>query len=367
MKPIHLDRFDLNLLVVLNRVYVERSVTRAAASLNLTQSAVSHALRRLRESVRDRLFERHGTALVPTPLMKSLAQPLNDSLRSLEQVVNSGNHFEPSAAARCFVVGMDERLELFALPSFIERMVKIAPNLDLASVHFDPREVAALLANGAMDVVVGAETFDNPSLKRMKVAQDHLIVAARSGHPLVSRQRISLRSYQAAEHIAVSGPSRQPTEDDLVLSRSGLARRIRIRVRRYVAAMDIVARTDMLLTLPLKYAQVINLGYGHDLLPLPIKMAPMEFFLHWHTSTTRDSAGRWLRDELARSFQSDPAGIGTASFDAMRKVVAGQIGRGSAANPSITKNVEPARPDRHCQTAPSGTKTKLPARASKAR
>jgi DNA-binding transcriptional LysR family regulator len=186
MKPIHLDRFDLNLLVVLNRVYVERSVTRAAASLNLTQSAVSHALRRLRESVRDRLFERHGTALVPTPLMKSLAQPLNDSLRSLEQVVNSGNHFEPSAAAQCFVVGMDERLELFALPSFIERMVKIAPNLDLASVHFDPREVAALLANGAMDVVVGAETFDNPSLKRMKVVQDHLIVAARwppSRHP----------------------------------------------------------------------------------------------------------------------------------------------------------------------------------------
>jgi hypothetical protein len=69
----------------------------------------------------------------------------------------------------------------------------------------------------------------------------------------------------------------------------------------------------------------------------------------------------------SRSFQSDPAGIGIASFDAMRKVVTGQIGRGSAANPSITKNVEPARPDRQCQTAPSGTKTKLPARASKAR
>jgi hypothetical protein len=115
--------------VVEVRTFRERSVTRAAASLNLTQSAVSHALRRLRESVRDRLFERHGTALVPTPLMKSLAQPLNDSLRSLEQVVNSGNQFEPSAAARCFVVGMDERLELFALPSFIERMMKIAPNL----------------------------------------------------------------------------------------------------------------------------------------------------------------------------------------------------------------------------------------------
>jgi DNA-binding transcriptional LysR family regulator len=89
---------------------------------------------RLRELLSDRLFERHGTALV-----ENLAQPLNETLRSLEQVVNSGNHFEPSAAARCFVIGMDERLELFALPSFIERMVKIAPNLDLASVPFDPR------------------------------------------------------------------------------------------------------------------------------------------------------------------------------------------------------------------------------------
>jgi hypothetical protein len=92
------------------------------------------------------------------------------------------NHQAHSVARGFF----SKLLELFALPSFIERMVKIAPKLDLASVHFDPREVAALLANGAMDVVVGAETFDNPSLKRMKVVQDHLIVAARwppSRHP----------------------------------------------------------------------------------------------------------------------------------------------------------------------------------------
>ena len=132
-------------------------------------------------------------------------------------------------------------------------------------------------------------------------------------------------------------------------------------------AMDIVANMDMLLTLPLKYAHVINAGYGHDLLPLPIKMAPMEFFLHWHTSTTRDAAGRWLRDELARSFQSDPAGISSASFQAAQKMVAGQIGRGSAAKASITKNVAPARPDRQSQTAPSGTNTRLPTPASKPR
>jgi hypothetical protein len=73
-------------------------------------------------------------------------------------------------------------------------------------------------------------------------------------NPLVTRQRIPRRNYQAPEPVAVSGPSRQPSEDDFVLSRSGLARRIRIRVRRYVAAMNIVARTDMLQTLPLKYA-----------------------------------------------------------------------------------------------------------------
>ena len=203
MKPIHLDNSTSTFSWCSTGCMSSGSVTRAAASLNLTQSAISHALRRLRQSLRDLLFERHGTALVPTPLMKNLAQPLNDTLRSLEQVVNSGNHFEPSAAARRFVVGMDERFDIFALPSFVERLVKIAPNLDLASVHFDPREVAALLAKGEMDVALGAETFDNPSLKRLKVAEDHLIVAARAGHPLVTRQRISLRNYQAAEHMVL--------------------------------------------------------------------------------------------------------------------------------------------------------------------
>ena len=76
-----------------------------------------------------------------------------------------------------------------------------------------------------MDVVVGAESFDKPSLKRMKVAQDRLVIAARAEHPLVTPQRISLRNYQAAEQIAVCGSFRQPTADDLVLSRSGLARK----------------------------------------------------------------------------------------------------------------------------------------------
>ena len=105
---------DLSLLVVLNRVYVERRRDAAAANLNFTQSAVSHTLRRLRESCVIRSSERHGTALVPASDEPGAA--FDRQLAVLEQVVNSGNQFEPSAAAR-FLVGMDERLELFALPS----------------------------------------------------------------------------------------------------------------------------------------------------------------------------------------------------------------------------------------------------------
>lgn len=122
MNKIHLDRFDLNLLVVLRAVLAAGSVTGAAQRLSITQSAVSHALRRLRNQTGDALFERRGIALVPTEFTKNLAAPLQRALRGLEDTLNAAGGFDPGRSERRFVVGMDDRIELFTLPGLVENL-----------------------------------------------------------------------------------------------------------------------------------------------------------------------------------------------------------------------------------------------------
>lgn len=302
MSRIHLNRIDLNLLTVLHRVHTEGSLTRAAETLNVTQSAVSHSLRRLREILGDPLFVRQGAALVATPLMKSLAGPLHTVLLELEDVLNGASGFDLKTSSRRFTIGMDERLEVFALPSLIATSLSEAPNLELRSVKFNMENMESVLASGAMDIAISAGAFVSPQLHFKHVASDTLMVMGRADHPLLKNNRISLKAYLGAEHVAVTGAAGFPSEEELVLTRAGLNRRVRVRTQRYIAAVTIVSRSDLLLTLPVLYGRVVNQAARNAIVALPKQIADVDYFMHWHSSAANDQGGSWLRDAVVRSF-----------------------------------------------------------------
>lgn len=302
MNRIQLERFDLNLLTVLLAVHAEGSVTRAAGRLALTQSAVSHALRRLRRLTGDPLFVRHGTGIVATPFTKNLIGPVQAALRGLEGALGAAGAFDPADSSRRFVVGMDERLEVHALPAFVERLLSEAPRIEFDSVRIDADAIAARLANGTLDAAVSAANVRRPGLQWARVARDELVVLARRGHPRLRGRTLRLEQYLEAEHVAVAPYPDAPTEEDLALGRAGHLRRIRVHTQRYVAAVAIVARSDLLLTMPRLYAEVVNAVAGNRVLRLPIRMPPLEYFLYWHATADADAGGRWLRDAIRRSF-----------------------------------------------------------------
>ena len=168
-----------------------------------------------------------------------------------------------------------------------------------------PRTGVLCLAgsSGRVDAAILAASFHNPDLRRSLMARDGLVVLARQDHPIVRGRSLSLSRYLASEHIAVIGDSTHPIEEDVALSRSGQARRVRIRTQRYVAAMAIVAESDLLVTMPRFYALVVNRYTRNRMVPFPVRTEPIEYYLYWHASTEADSGVRWLREEIGRSFR----------------------------------------------------------------
>lgn len=293
----HIERIDLNLFKVFEAVLREGGITAAARTLNLSQPAVSHALARLRENLGDALFERQGRVMVPTPLARSLAGPVRDSLGALETTLRTLDRFDPASSRRRFTVAMRAQLEEQLLPPVMQRLGREAPGVDLTTTPVDWRSLGASLADGTLDAAIDVAGTLGPDVRRRRLRDERMVVIARRGHPLLSRGRggLSLPAYLEAEHIRVSLRRHRPGLEDVELARLGFERRIRLRCQNHSAACRIVSQTDLLLTMAEPYARIVNEPYGNRILPAPIPFPPMDSYLYWHASAEQDPANRWLR------------------------------------------------------------------------
>lgn len=298
----NINRFDLNLLRVFAAIYREGSVTRAAAKLNLTQPAISHALARLRALLGDPLFERRGRALVPTVMARSLADPVEEALGALESALGEAGRFEPQEARRRFVVGTRDVLEATILPALMRRIQAAAPSVELASVRADRRSLESGLASGAIDAALDVLLPLSAAIRHRRVETGRLVVVARRRHKAIGRS-LDLRTYLAQEHILVSSRRQGGGIEDLELARLGLERRVRLRCQHYFAACRVAAESDLIVTMPERYARLVNSpAFGTRILPLPIEARGLELYLYWHAGTDKDPAGRWLRAQLLEAF-----------------------------------------------------------------
>ncbi len=295
---VHLNCLDLNLLPVFDVIYREGSVTRAAEKLNLTQPAISHALGRLRLLLEDPLFERLGRSLVPTAKARSLADPVRQALRSLDVALTQIGRFEPQRAERRFVIGTRDVLESTILPALMQRIGAVAPLVEVASVRADRRLLESGLASGQIDVAMDMLLPLSEEIHRRRVDTDRLVVVARRGHREIAAS-LDLQTYLRLDHILVSSRRHGGGLEDLELARLGLERRVRLRCQHYFAACRVASETDMIVTMPERYARIINHDtFGNQILPMPIEGQAMELYLYWHASADDDPAISWLRSQL---------------------------------------------------------------------
>ena len=292
----HISRIDLNLFVVLDAIYREGNITRASQALKLSQPALSHALGRLRELLKDPLFVRQGSAMVPTPLVRNLIGPTRQALQTLELNVRQSQRFDPAQTRRAFHLGLRDVFEVTILPALVRVIQDQAPGIDLTSVRTDRRTLEADLAAGALDLALDIPLPTGDSIRQTRVLRDRLIVMARADHP-VFRDELTLADYLGQTHVLVSSRRQGQGLEDFELNREGYRRRIGLRYQHYFAACRVVSQTDWLLTMPEQYARIANAQFGNRIYPFPLPTQPLDVHLYWHANVDYDPANQWLREQ----------------------------------------------------------------------
>ncbi|MCC2657028.1 MAG: Transcriptional regulator, LysR family [Panacagrimonas sp.] len=297
MKKIHesgptLRRTDLSLLAVFDVVYRERNLTRAAHLLALSQSAVSHALARLRARLDDPLFVRHGRGVVPTPRAEQLAPGVQAALARLDEALRPGGGFEPARDLRRLTVAMADEIEPMALPQLMRALSAVAPRAQLSSVRVDRANLRADLVAGRIDLCVDVARATETEIAHAPWRSHRLcVVSAR-------RRRLDIEAYLAADHIAVSSRRTGATMEEFALGRLGLQRRVALRCQNYEAACRVVVESGLLLTMPREQAEPLKRALGFFILPMPLELPPIEFHVYWHRRAESLPAVRWLREHL---------------------------------------------------------------------
>ena len=293
----HISRVDLNLFIVFEAIYAEGSVTRASLKLNLTQPAISHALGRLRVMFDDPLFVRQGHMMVSTPLSRSIIEPVRQSLRGFEVTLNKLNRFDPASTGKEFTLALRDVLESTVLPPLMVALERNAPHARVAAVQVDRRELEGELQAGTLDCAIDVLLPLAPDIRHTRILADRTLVVARRGHPRL-HGGITLEQYLAEEHILASSRRKGPGIEDFELSRLGMQRKIRLRCQHYFAACRVVSQTDLLLTMPERYARVANQQFDNQLLALPLEMPAWDVYLYGHANVEDDPANRGLRERL---------------------------------------------------------------------
>lgn len=294
-----IQQLDLNLLKVFESLYVEQNMTRTAEVLHITPSAVSHAMKRLRDCLQDPLFERNKNRMLPTPACQRMAPLIIDNLSRLRQILQQWGEFVPATSKQHFRIGMHDALELSLLPTLARTLAQQAPHVTFASIKVGRNQLVSELAAGHIDVAMDIAMPIKPPVYHQTLVDDNLCVLMRKGHPL--EHGLGKQEYLAAKHMVVSNRPTGTALEDLQLQEKGLVRQIAIRCQNYYAAREMLRDSDVILTMPQSLA---NQLYDDSLVikPVPYVISPMTTHLYWHSNTQDDAALKWLRNLVVEQF-----------------------------------------------------------------
>lgn len=295
-----LRELDLNLLVVLHQLFIDRSVSRAAEHLGMTQPAVSNALKRLRGALADDLFVRTSLGMDPTPYALQLAEPVSHAITTLHGALNRHDHFDPATAQKRFIVAMTDIGEIYFMPRLIERLLATAPGISVSTLR-SHSGLSEGLANGDVDLAVGLLPDLQAGFYQRRLFHHRYVCLCREGHP-ITRGDMTPALFCAYGHVRIVAASTGHGEIDTYMQRAGLIRDIRLEVPHFVAVGHILQNTDLIATVPERFAASCVGPFGLTTVGLPLPLPEIAINLFWHTRFNRDPANIWLRNLMFELF-----------------------------------------------------------------
>ncbi len=306
MREMDFRRVDLNLLVALDALLEERNVTRAAQRLGLSQPAASRALGRLRALFSDALLVDGPGGYMLSARAQEIQPALRQTLAGIGEMLEA-NAFNPAEARGLARILMTDLHAAVLGPRLLSRLAAEAPNMDLNILPPGPAVMEALESDAA-DAVVGVIDEAPAGIHRRKLLEDRFVTLMRTGHPDAGRG-LTVDHYLALDHIVVSITGTGLAPVDELLSAMGRSRRVRVRVPNFLAAMEIAACSDLIMTLPASLAGTVAGRDRFVMLPPPVDPGRITLSLAWHARHQDAPRNVWLRQIIVAA-ASDLAASG---------------------------------------------------------
>ena len=293
---------DLNLLPVFEALLRHGNVTRAAAHMGLTQSAMSSALGRLRRQLGDELFVNTRGGMLPTPRALELAPSLTDALAMVRSALGAREAFDPRRTRRSLRVYMTDVGETVLLPRLMDHLHKHGPAMRIETAQLPAGELAVRMETGDIDLAVGYVPQLRDKIRRERLFDEHYVCMTRPDHPLGRRGALTLKEFLAARHVLISAMGSGHQQLERALAEHGVEENVALRVPHFMVAPLIIAGTDLIVSLPNQVAQAWSRLVKMKVHPLPIRIPSFEVSLYWHPRVENDTANRWLRGALLELF-----------------------------------------------------------------
>jgi DNA-binding transcriptional LysR family regulator len=308
-----LSRVDLNLLVLFEIVLQEKHVGRAAGRLNLSPSAISHGLGRLRRLLHDPLFVRTPKGVVPTDRALELAGPISDILTRVRGVIEVAAPFDPATSSRRFTIGAPDGVSAVLLPPLLEELRRAAPHVNISLRQLLPTQGEITLSRAwrgalsdlearAMDIAVIPNSDVPARFQARSLGEEDFVLAMRPGHPFLAEP--TLGSYCQMQHLVVSLSGDPYGFVDEVLARSGHARRVALTVPNFMFALAVIAGTDLVTALPRQFAQRHAAQFGVVCADPPLPLGRFQISAIIPHAALADTGLAWLYDALGRAAAS---------------------------------------------------------------
>lgn len=301
----NINTIDLNLFLVFQAIYNTRSVTLAGDRLGMTQSAVSNALKRMRERFNDALFVRSADGMVPTPVAERLIAPIEEGLSYLAQAVDQGRTFDATTSSRLFRIAVNDIGQLVMMPELLSVARGIAPGVRFETVDVSMTEARQRMLHGQIDIALGSWEMMGQSFYQQRLFDETFVVLASKSSPLGTRETLDLEDYLAAEHVAYRPQGTTDFQLQQTLEKAGALdrRRVVLTAAHSLGLSSIVAASGLLMTAPARLANAM-VASRTDLCTIaaPFEVAPFEIHQQWHERFHQDSGNRWLRELIFSLF-----------------------------------------------------------------
>ena len=288
-------RIDINLYPLFVAVFEQKSISRAAQILSITQSAASHALQRLRQHLQDDLFVRTGSKMQPTPFAEQIYSEIKHALITIQNISIQNQQFEPTLVQNLKIAVHDE-IEPMILPKLVAHFQRFNLDIQFVSIKLDRKNIVSDLATQQVDFVIDLEQPLGDKIQFELLDQDEFVVCTQ-------QQQVTEKSYLASPHIGVSSRRTGVLVEDLYLNRNHLSRQIFLRCQHYSTALQILQQHPLaMLTIPRNVLNHLHIDKSLKIFEVPVKLQKINMGMYWYKDLQENKRHQFLRSEINKIF-----------------------------------------------------------------